>query len=85
MDVGIDFIGLFKTNTGGFCKGFICSTTKELPGGYYLVFKSNLVMPGDRHILAIWYNYNSRKVLSLMSTEGAESTKFGIAYLYNYP
>ena len=83
MDVGPDFIGLFKTNTEGFCKGFICNTKKELPGGYYLVFKSKLVMPGDRHLLAIGYNYNSRKVLSLIATEGEESKTFGIVYLYN--
>ena len=42
---------------------------KRYPGGYYLVFKSNPKFPGDVMLYDIGCDYNTRKVLSFISTE----------------
>ena len=39
----------------------------------------------DRPIIAIGYNYNARKVLSVIVTDNAVITKTGISYLSKYP
>ena len=43
------------------------------------------MVPGDRPLITISYNYNAQKVLSLIVTDNAGSTKTGITYLSNYP
>ena len=43
------------------------------------------MLPGERQLLAIYYKYNSRKVLSFVAKLGAESTTLGIPYLSKYP
>ena len=43
------------------------------------------MVPGDRPLIAISYKYNARKVLSLIFTDNAGSTKTGIPYLSKYP
>ena len=42
-------------------------------------------VPGGRPIVEIVYNYNYRKVLGLISTEGDGSTEPGDPYLSNFP
>ena len=42
------------------------------------------MVPGDRPLIAISYNYNARKVLSFIVTDNAGSTKTDIPYLSNY-
>ena len=77
-------IGVVKTNTKGFCKEIISNITKYWPGGSYLMLRRNPMVPGDRHLIAIGYNYNARKVLSFIITENAGSKHTGIPYLYKY-
>ena len=40
---------------------------------------------GDRPLIDIGYKYNVHKVISLIDTEDAGSTKDGITYLSNFP
>ena len=47
--------------------------------------KSNPRVPGEIPLLVIGYKYNYRKVLVLISTEGARSTEPGDPYLSNFP
>ena len=58
--------------------------TKNFPGGYYLVLKSNTMVPGDTTLIAIGYMFNTRKVILLTVTEDIWSTKAVITYLYKY-
>ena len=85
MEVGANLIGMVKTNTKGFCKDTIEKLTKDWPGGYYLVFKSKPMVPGDRPIIAIGYTYNAQKVLYFIVIDNTGSTKTGIPYLSKYP
>ena len=38
------------------------------------------MVPGDRPLIDIGYNYNAQKVLSFIVTDNAGSTKTGIPY-----
>ena len=53
----------------------------NFPGGYYLVLRSKLMVPGDRPLSAIVYKYNAHKVLFIIVKEYAGITKDGIPYL----
>ena len=85
MELGVELIGMVKTNTKGFCKDTIEKLTKDWPGGSYLVLRSKPMVPGGRPLIAIVYKYNARKVLSFIVTDNAGSTKTGIPYLSKYP
>ena len=56
---------------------------KDWTGGYYLVFKRNPMVPGDRLLVANGYKYNDWKVLSFIETEEVGITKTTIPYLSN--
>ena len=58
MDVGTDIIGLVNKNTKLFSKGAINNMTKDCPGGYFLMLKSKIIVPGYRPLISIDYNYN---------------------------
>ena len=58
---------------------------KYWPGGSYLVIKSTPIFPGGIPLLATGRNYNSRKVIGFIATEGARSTKPGDPYLSCFP
>ena len=47
--------------------------------------KSTPIFPGERQLLAIGYNYNSRKILGFIATGGGGSTELGDPYLYRFP
>ena len=83
--IGVDFIGMVKTNTKGFCKAKIEGLTKYWPDGSCTVSRSRHMVPGERRILAIGYKYNYQKVQSFVSTVGAGSTALGIPCLSKYP
>ena len=68
MDIGSDFIGLVKTNTKVVFKETIKSMIKDWTGGCYLMFKSKQLITGYGPLVSIGYKYNSRKVISLIST-----------------
>ena len=85
MEVVAKLIGMVKTNTKGFCKETIEKLRKYLPGGSYLVLRSNHMVLGDRPLISIGYKYSPRKVLYYIFTDNAGSTKTGIPYLYKYP
>ena len=85
MDVGVDMVSVVKINKKGFSKDAIEKTTKDWPGGFYLMLKIKYVVPGDRPIIAIGCKYKAKKVIYLIATEDAGITKFGIPYLYKYP
>ena len=44
-----------------------------------------LRVTGDRPLMAIWYKYNSRKILGFIVTEGAVITEPGDPYLSHLP
>ena len=85
MELGVQLIGMVKTNTKGFCKDTIEKLTKYWPGGSYLLLRSKPVVPGGRPLISIVYKNNARKVLSFIVTDNAGSTKTGIPYLSKYP
>ena len=43
------------------------------------------MVPGGRPLIGIGYNYNTRKVLSLIVAYNLGSTQTGIPYLSKYP
>ena len=49
------------------------------------MLRSNTVVPGGRSLIAIYYKYNTRKVLYFIVTDNAGSTQAGLHYLYRYP
>ena len=51
--IGVDLIGVVKTNTKGFFKATIEGLTKDRPGRYYIVLGSKPMSPGERPLLAI--------------------------------
>ena len=85
MEVGVELIGMVKTNNKGLCKDKIWKLTKDWPGGSYLVLRSKPMVPGDRTIIAMGYKYNTWKVLSFIVTTNTYITKTGITYLSKYP
>ena len=85
MELGAELIGMVKTNSKGFCKETIGNLRKDWPGGSYLVLRRKPVVPRDRPLIAIGYNYNAQKVLSFIVTYNAGITKTGIPYLSKDP
>ena len=85
MELGDELIGMVKTNTKGFCKETIEKLTKDWPGGSYLMLRNNHMVPGDRPLIAIGYNYNAPKVLSFIVTDNEGITNTGIPYSSKYP
>ena len=59
--IGVDLIGMVKTNTKGFFKDMVEGLAKDWPGGSYIVLNSKPMLPGERKLLAIVYKYNSWK------------------------
>ena len=82
--IGVDLIGMMKTNSKGFCKAMIEWLTKDWPGGSYIAFRRKPMFTGERKILAIGYKYKSWNLLSFVDTEGVGSTTLGIPYLSKY-
>ena len=85
MEVGPELIGMAKTNTKGLCKETIEKLTKDWPGGYHLMLRSKPMVPRDRPLIDIGYNYNAQKVISLIVTDNTGKTKTSIPYLSKYP
>ena len=85
MVIGAEFIGTVKTNTKGFCKETIKNLTKDCPGVSYLVLRSKPMVPGDRPLITIGYEYNARKVLYFIVTDNIGITENGIPYFSKYP
>ena len=83
--VGVDLVGMVKTNTKGFCKAMIEGLTKDWPDGSYIVLRSKHKVLGERTLLSIGYKYNSWKVLSFVSTAGMVINTLVITYLLMYP
>ena len=82
---GVNYCGPVKTIHKWFCLSTLEKSLKDWPGGSYLVMKSTLIVTGGRPLIYIGYEYNSRKVLCFIATEGAGSTEPGDPYLYNSP
>ena len=68
MDVGAEIIGMVKTNIKGLCKETIDNMAKDWPGGSYLALNRKCMVPRDRLIMTIGYNYNTYKFLYFVST-----------------
>ena len=83
--VGVDLVGMVKTNTKAFCKAVIEGLAEDWPGGSYIVLRSNPMVPGEIPILDIGYKYNSWNIISFVAIEGAGITTLGILYLSKYP
>ena len=55
-------------------KATVEGLTKDWPGGSYIVLRRKTMVPGERQLLAIGYNYSHWNVLSFVATAGAGST-----------
>ena len=53
--IGVDLIGMAKTNTKGFCKATIEGLKKDWTGRSYIVLRSKPMVPGGKPQLAIGY------------------------------
>ena len=51
--IGVDLIGMMKTNTKRFCKDTIEGLTKYWPGGSYMVLRRKPMVTGERPLLGI--------------------------------
>ena len=58
---------------------------KYFLGGYYIVMKSNPIVPGDRPLMNIRYKYNSWKFLEFTDDEGGRITEPGDTCLSRFP
>ena len=83
--IGVDLIGMVKTNTEGFCRATIEGLTKDWPGRSYIVSRSKPMVLGERTLFAIFHKYNSGKFRYFVATEGAGRNTLGILYLSKYP
>ena len=70
-----------KNDKTGLCKDTIDNMTRGWTGGSKLMFKKKYVVPRDRSLIDISYNYNLHKVLYFISTQEIGNTKAGITYL----
>jgi hypothetical protein len=73
-----EFVGPVKTAYSRFPRKFLEKTMAEWPGGTWLVLEGKGHEGVD--LLAIGYKYNSRKVLSFITTKGAGNTEPGVPY-----
>ena len=76
MDIGAEFILFLNNNTNVFCTEKTNNMAKDLPEGYNLLLNINPMMPGDRTLLDIGYNFNFWKVLSFITKEVKWSIKY---------
>ena len=53
MEVGDNSIGMVNTKTKGLCKETIDKITNDWPGGYYLVLRSNIMVPRGGPLISI--------------------------------
>ena len=63
MAAGADCCGSVNTSHKGFCLATLEKLMKYWMGGSYLAMKSNPRVTGERLLVAIGREYNSRKVL----------------------
>ena len=63
VSIGVDLVGIVKTNTKVFCKDTIEVLVKDYPVGSYIVLRSNIMVTWKRLLIAIDYKYYSRKLL----------------------
>ena len=68
-----------------FCLPTLLKFMQDWPGGLYLFIASNPIVPGDRLLMVIGYNYSSRNILVFVYTEGAGITEPGDSYLSHFP
>ena len=55
MAVGVNYYGTAKMSHKGFCLATLEKSTKDWPGGSYLVLKITPRFPGDITLMAIGY------------------------------
>ena len=55
---GVDYCGLINKTHKGFFLAMLERLTKEWPGGYHIVIKSNLRVSDKIKLIAIGYKYN---------------------------
>ena len=85
MEVGVELIGIVKTNTKGFLNETIENLTKDFTGGYYLVLRSNPMVPRGMILIAIEYKYNTHNIHYFMVTDNSGITQAGLPYISKYP
>ena len=61
--IGVDFVGIVKTNIKRCCMATVEGLTKICPGRSYIVLRSKPVVPGESPLLSIGDKYKSQKVL----------------------
>jgi hypothetical protein len=77
-NLGLEYIGIIKTNSSHFPKAFLEQTMNTWPGGSHLVLKTTI---DDVVLYAIGYKYCSTKTLTFIITEKAGHTEPGEPYI----
>ena len=70
VSIIIYLIGVVKINTKIFFKATIYGLMEDWPGGFYIVFRINPMVTGERPLISTSYKYNSWKVLSFFAIGG---------------
>ena len=73
-----------KTGHSRFPKAFLQNAMKDFPGGTWITMEGKAEKEGV-DLIAIGYKYNSKKVLTFVTTRGAGSTKDGEPYIAQFP
>ena len=85
MAAGVNYCGTEKTSHKIVFLATFEKLMKYWSGGSYFVMNSNPRVPSGIPLLDIGYNYNSRKVLGFIATEGYGSTEPGDLHLSPFP
>ena len=74
-----------EENLQGILSSYVEKLTKNYPGGYHIVIKSDPRATGDRTLVSIRYKYRSQMFIGIISVEGYVITEPGFPCLYIYP
>ena len=81
---GVHYIGVVKTSHSSFPLSYLHDMMKDMPGGLWMVLRSNPAHTEGFPLVAAGYKYNSKTPIFFIMTEGAETTMKGKSYLASY-
>ena len=81
----VDYCGLVKRTQKRIFLSMLEILMVIFPGGYYLVMKIKMIVPGVRTVLVIVYKYNYRKVPGFIADKGGDSTAPDYLCLFYFP
>ena len=77
-NLGVNFIGIVKTNSSRYPKKFLIETMATWPGGSHLLLQTEI--EGVR-LYALGYKYCAKKVMCFIFNDGAGHTEAGLPYI----